>query len=106
MVTEPASGLAKALGASCLQHLGKISYSLVLIQPFALFPLQTAAVRLAERGDSLWALWIGFVVLGLIASLVAAEASYNLIELRLRRVVDAFCRRSFLGVVEERASHA
>jgi peptidoglycan/LPS O-acetylase OafA/YrhL len=106
MVAEPVSSLAKALSAAGLQYLGKISYSLVLIQPFALFPLHIAAIRLAERGDSLWALWIGFVVLGLIASLVAAEASYHLIERRLSRGVDAFCRRSFLRPIEERASHA
>lgn len=88
MVLAPGSGVATALSAPFLQYCGKISYSLYLVHPFALFPLQILGLRLVEHGINRWLLWGAFVVLGIAVSLAAGSLSYELIEVRLRRWLD------------------
>jgi peptidoglycan/LPS O-acetylase OafA/YrhL len=88
MVLAPGSGVATALSAPFLQYCGKISYSLYLVHPFALFPLQVLGLRLVEHGINRWLLWGAFVVLGIAVSLAAGSLSYELIEVRLRRWLD------------------
>ncbi|MBR1194038.1 acyltransferase [Bradyrhizobium sp. AUGA SZCCT0160] len=96
MVLAQNSGVAAALSAPSLQYLGKISYSLYLVHPFALFPLQMIGANLAGRGVDLWLLSAAFAVLGFILSLIAGGISYELFEVRLRRFLDtAFRRRLF-----------
>jgi len=92
MVLAPESGVATALSAEPLQYLGKISYSLYLVHPFALFPLQVIGVKLAERGIELWLLSGVFAGLGLVLSLIAGAVSYELVEVRLRRLLDSAFR--------------
>ncbi|WP_439373649.1 acyltransferase family protein [Bradyrhizobium sp. DASA03120] len=101
MVLAPDSGVAVALSGKFLQLLGKISYSLYLVHPFALFPLQMLGVKLAARGGNLWLLWAAFAGLGLVASLIAGAVSYELIEVRLRRLLDPALRGLFFGVRRE-----
>ena len=95
MVVAPNSGIAAALSAPSLQYLGKISYSLYLVHPFALFPLQMIGVRLAERGTSLWLLSAAFAGIGLVLSIIAGAVSYKLIEVRFRRILDAVIMHIF-----------
>jgi len=92
MVLAPGSGLAKALSTPALQYVGKISYSLYLVHPFVLFPLQVVGLKLVAAGVDRWLLWAGFIVLGLLMSLVASAISYDLIEVRLRRLLDGAVR--------------
>ncbi|KIF66132.1 exopolysaccharide biosynthesis protein [Streptomyces sp. AcH 505] len=106
MVLAPGSGVAKALSGPVLQYLGKISYSFYLVHPFALYPLQMMGVKLAAHGFSLWALWAAFVGLGLVASLVAGAVSYELIEVRLRRWLDATFRQAPSRPLGEVGHHA
>jgi len=90
MVLAPGSGIAVALSAPPLQFLGKISYSLYLVHPFVLFPLQVIGLRLVALGIDRWLLWAAFIVLGLILALIASAISYELIEVRLRRLLNSF----------------
>jgi peptidoglycan/LPS O-acetylase OafA/YrhL len=88
------------------QFLGKISYSLYLVHPFALFPLQMFGARLATSGVDLWLLWGAFVVLGFTASMVAGTLSYEVIELRLRRLLDSAFRHALFRPVDGVERHA
>jgi len=101
MVLAPESGVAAALSGKFLQFLGKISYSLYLVHPFALFPLQIIGVKLAAHGVNLWLIWAGFAGLGFMAALVSGAVSYELIEVRLRRLLDPVLRGLFFGVRRE-----
>ena len=104
MVLAQNSGVATALSAPSLQYLGKISYSLYLVHPFALFPLQMIGARLAAHGADLWLLSASFAVLGFVLSLVAGGISYELFEVRLRRFLDAAFRRRLFRATD-RAGH-
>jgi peptidoglycan/LPS O-acetylase OafA/YrhL len=95
MVLAPESGLGKALSAPALQYVGKISYSLYLVHPFVLFPLQVIGLKLVAAGVDRWLLWSAFIVLGLAMSLVASAISSELIEVRLRRLLDGAIRGMF-----------
>lgn len=106
MVLAPESGTARALGAPALQYLGKISYSLYLVHPFALFPLQMIGVKLAARGIDLWLLWGMFVGLGLVLALIGGALSYELIEVRLRRLLDGMFRSALFRPLTEARHHA
>lgn len=88
LVLVPSSGIAAALSAPALQYLGKISYSFYLVHPFVLFPLQMIGLKLVAKGVDRWLLWSAFVVLGLILAVIASALSYELIEVRLRRLID------------------
>jgi peptidoglycan/LPS O-acetylase OafA/YrhL len=93
MALAPASGIVPLLDGPKLQYVGKISYSLYLAHPFALFPLQMMGAKLAAKGFNLWLVWISFVVLGLIVSFAFSALTYELIEVRLRRLLDESFRR-------------
>lgn len=88
MVLAQGSGVSNALSTPALQYVGKISYSLYLVHPFVLFPLQVAGLKLVAMGVDRWLLWAAFIVLGLVMALVASAISYELIEVRLRRLLD------------------
>jgi peptidoglycan/LPS O-acetylase OafA/YrhL len=106
MVLAPGSGVATWLSTPALQFLGKISYSLYLVHPFALFPLQMLGARLAARGVDPWLLWGSFVGLGFTVSMVAGTLSYEMIELRLRRLLDNAFRHTLFRPVEGVERHA
>jgi len=89
MVLTPASGMAKFLESRMWQFLGKISYSLYLVHPFVLFPLQMFGQTLARQGVDKWWAWAVFIVIGLSASIAVASLSHDMLEVRLRRSVDA-----------------
>ena len=78
-----------------LQYVGKISYSLYLVHPFVLFPLQVIGLKLVAIGVDRWLLWAAFILLGSLMSLVASAISYELIEVRLRRLLDGAARTMF-----------
>jgi peptidoglycan/LPS O-acetylase OafA/YrhL len=63
--------------------------------------LQIIGVKLAAHGVNLWLLWAGFAGLGLIAALISGAVSYELIEVRLRRLLDPALRGLFFGVHRE-----
>ncbi|KJC49497.1 exopolysaccharide biosynthesis protein [Bradyrhizobium sp. LTSP885] len=88
MVLARGSGIGNALGTPALQYVGKISYSLYLVHPFVLFPLQVIGLKLVAIGVDRWLLWSAFILLGLVMSLAASAISYELIEVRLRRWLD------------------
>ncbi|WP_027567881.1 acyltransferase [Bradyrhizobium sp. URHA0013] len=88
MARSPGSGIVTPLGRPVAQYVGKISYSLYLAHPFALYPLQVAGAKLAGGGYPLWPVWLSFIFLGLIASLVISWFTYELIEVRLRRLLE------------------
>jgi peptidoglycan/LPS O-acetylase OafA/YrhL len=98
IVLASGSGTSNALSTPALQYLGKISYSLYLVHPFVLFPLQMIGLKLVALGVDRWLLWTAFVILGLILSLIASAISYELIEVRLRRWLDG----AFRGVLFRR----
>lgn len=95
MVLATGSGISGLLSLSLLQYLGKISYSLYLVHPFVLFPLQVIGLKLVDRGVDRWLLWSGFVIIGLALALIASALSYEIIEVRLRRFVDGTLRHIF-----------
>jgi len=99
MVLASNSGIGNVLSAPALQYVGKISYSLYLVHPFVLFPLQMIGLKLVATGVDRWLLWFAFVVLGGIMSLVASAISYELIEVRLRRLLDGALRNQLFGPV-------
>ncbi|BAL78848.1 acyltransferase family protein [Bradyrhizobium cosmicum] len=106
VVLTPESGLTGLLSTHVLQFVGKISYSMYLIHPFVLFPLQLAGRKLAESGVNLWLLWGGFALLGLTLVVIASTLSYEIIEVRLRRAIDRFLSRKWDGAqtkVQQRA---
>lgn len=88
MVLARGSGIGDLLSTPALQYVGKISYSLYLVHPFVLFPLQVAGLKLVAIGVDRWILWTAFIGLGLVLSLIASAISYELIEVRLRRLID------------------
>lgn len=106
MVLGPGSGVAAWLSGATPQFLGKISYSLYLAHPFALFPLQMLGSKLAARGVDPWLLWGGFVVLGFALSVVAGALSYELIEVRLRRFLDNAFRHTLFRPIDSVERHA
>lgn len=92
MVLSPGSGVVTLLEAPSLQYLGKISYSLYLVHPFALYPLQALGAKFVAAGANPWLLWAGFVAIGLPVAFVASALSYRLIEVGLRRRLDRMLR--------------
>lgn len=103
MVLAPGSGVSTILKASPLQYLGKISYSFYLVHPFMLFPLQMMGLKLVERGYDRWLLWSGFVIIGTTLVLIASAMSYELIEVRFRRLIDSTFRNALFGKRAERS---
>jgi peptidoglycan/LPS O-acetylase OafA/YrhL len=95
MALAQGSGLGTALSTPALQYVGKISYSLYLVHPFVLFPLQRIGLVLVEHGVDRWLLWAAFAILGLILSLIVSTLSYELIEVRMRRLLNAFGQMLF-----------
>lgn len=95
MVLAPGSGIGNVLSTPAMQYVGKISYSLYLVHPFVLFPLQVLGLKLVALGVNRWLLWAAFIVLGAIMALVASAISYELIEVRLRRLLDGTFRGMF-----------
>jgi peptidoglycan/LPS O-acetylase OafA/YrhL len=93
MVLSPGSGLATLLNSPALQFFGKISYSLYLVHPFALYPLQVLGTKLAANGVNPWLLWAAFIVLGFTVALAASTLSYRFIEVGLRNVLDGLLRQ-------------
>jgi peptidoglycan/LPS O-acetylase OafA/YrhL len=107
MVLASGSGISNALSMPALQYVGKISYSLYLVHPFVLFPLQVIGLKFVAMGVDRWLLWTAFIALGLVMALVASAISYELIEVRLRRFLDGVFRSLFfrpLGKVEHSVS--
>lgn len=96
MVLAPGSAIGSALSRPALQYVGKISYSLYLVHPFVLFPLQVMGLKLVALGVDRWLLWAAFIGLGAVMSLIASAISYELIEVRLRRVLDRSLRSFFV----------
>lgn len=92
MARAPASGIVAPLERPLIQYIGKISYSLYLAHPFALYPLQIAGAKLAAHGYPLWPIWLCFAAAGLVVSLAMSAATYELIEVRLRRLLDGSFR--------------
>jgi peptidoglycan/LPS O-acetylase OafA/YrhL len=103
MVLTPESGFSRLLNARALQFLGKISYSLYLVHPFVLYPLQVLGKKLGEHGVNLWLLWGLFFVLGIALALAASVLSYEIIEVRLRLALDRFFTRR--GMVDGKEIH-
>jgi peptidoglycan/LPS O-acetylase OafA/YrhL len=103
MVLAPNSGIGNVLSAPGLQYLGKISYSVYLVHPFVLFPLQMIGLKLVAVGVDRWLLWSAFIVLGAVMSLAASAISYELIEVRLRRLLDGALRGPLFGPVAKMA---
>ncbi len=94
MTLTPTASFSVWLGGRGWQFLGKISYSLYLVHPFVLFPLQMAGAKLAANGVDRWFVWVLFVTIGAIASVCAAAVSYALIEERLTQWLDTQLRRA------------
>ncbi|QOZ49005.1 acyltransferase [Bradyrhizobium sp. CCBAU 53340] len=93
-VLNPDSAIAQLLSKAAPQFVGKISYSLYLVHPFALYPLQVIGSKLIAHGYSPWAVWPMFVAVGLPLSFVASTITYELIEVRMRNAIVAFLRDS------------
>ncbi len=87
MVLSGRNGFARLLETAALQFVGKISYSLYLVHPFILFACLAMARRLVALGLGPWTVFACFAVLGVAASLIAAAASYEMIEVRMRQLI-------------------
>lgn len=96
-VLNPASAIAQLLSKPAPQFAGKISYSLYLVHPFALYPLQVIGSKLVAHGYSPWAVWPMFVTIGLPLSFIASAITYELIEVRMRNAIAALFRDSKRG---------
>lgn len=91
-VLNPNSAIAQLLSRTQPQFVGKISYSLYLVHPFALYPLQVIGSKLVGHGYSPWVIWPMFVAIGLPFSFIASTITYELIEVRMRNAIAAFFR--------------
>jgi len=87
IVLDEESYLARFLKTRELQFAGKISYSLYLVHPLALFPYQMLFRYLAASGWNKLLLFILFAIFGTITAFVLATVSYYLIEDRLRKLL-------------------
>ncbi|WP_375310680.1 acyltransferase [Bradyrhizobium sp. A5] len=106
MALTPDSWFAGFARARSLQYVGKISYSLYLVHPFVLFPLQMIGRKLFDLGVNSWVLWGGFALVGVGLSLVASALSYELIEVRLRTAIDRLLTRREVVEREEAQQRA
>lgn len=96
IILDKESYLARFLETTKLQFAGKISYSLYLIHPLALFPYQMLFRHMAASGWNKPTLFILFVIFGAITAFAASAVSYHLIEDRLRK----FLHRSWVRPVD------
>ena len=83
-VLDRGSSTCRILETRPLQWLGKVSYSLYLVHPVALFPLQVLGGWLTARGHDPHQVFAGFVLVGTPLVLIGSAVSYELLELRLR----------------------
>jgi peptidoglycan/LPS O-acetylase OafA/YrhL len=100
-VLNPGSAIAQLLSKAAPQFAGKISYSLYLVHPFALYPLQVIGAKLVVHGYSPWIVWPMFVTVGLPLSFIASTITYELIEVRMRKAIAAFLGDSKRGSFAE-----
>ena len=78
---------ARLLGTRVLQFLGKISYSLYLVHPFAVFPFQMIGSALVHRGVNHGHVFLFYLACAVPTTLVASTLSYHFIETRLCEVI-------------------
>ena len=87
IVLDQRSLAARMLNTETMSYLGRISYSLYLVHPFAVFGSLMVAARLEAHGMARPVVFVLYVVVGLTGSIVAAAISYELLEVRLRRLL-------------------
>jgi peptidoglycan/LPS O-acetylase OafA/YrhL len=87
VVLQDGSLTSRLLRIPALQYCGKISYSLYLIHPIAMFPYQSLGAYLVRRNFNSSILFGAFVVLGVSTTMAASIVSYAWLEVRLRNQV-------------------
>lgn len=85
ILLDAGSGPARLMSRPVFQYLGRISYSLYLIHPFALFPFAFLARWVGQHGISMQSWFLFYLVAGPVVVFIASELSYRLIEVGLRR---------------------
>jgi peptidoglycan/LPS O-acetylase OafA/YrhL len=84
LVITPNSIASCILRRAPFQFLGKISYSLYLLHPVVLYPLQRIFGHLAASDNNHNMLFVTFVVFGTIEVLICSMLSYKIIEVNSR----------------------
>lgn len=93
IVLDQRSGLARMLNTRVMSFLGRISYSLYLVHPFVVFGSLVIASRLDAHGMARPLVFAIYVIIALTVSVIAAAISYELLEVRLRRLLGGMIAR-------------
>ena len=103
LALQKTSLTARVLSSRPLQFIGTISYSLYLIHPLVLFPLQMLGRMFAGHGAASQVYFVGYVISAIALSIVLAAISYELIEIRLRAAILKIMRGPHGGLRPRRA---
>ncbi|WP_279480766.1 acyltransferase [Aureimonas sp. SK2] len=97
LALHPGGGFARFLARRPLMFLGRISYSLYLVHPFVFFAALFPTRHAIGAGLDPWAAWFSFVAVAGVLAVAASAVSFELVEVRLRRRLDAMFRRRLNG---------
>lgn len=87
VVLQEGSVTSNLLRSRAMQFLGLISYSLYLVHPVAMYPLQILGARLVLHGFSPHLLFPAFALVAIPLSLATAALAHRVLEVEVRRLL-------------------
>ena len=90
---------SKALRSRVMQFVGVISYSLYLVHPIVMYPLEVIGGRLVRHGVSPDLVFPAFAVASIVVAVAAAYVSYRVLEVEARRRLAIWVNRHSRGPV-------